>query len=311
MSLHLQRFTASTLSFPTMERDENSSTRELLDGLKSQIKDVREEYRHTLEDIHQMTERALIRAESELGDSSSNSVALRKNDGVLVQTFIPLMRQVLQQTIKCIEVNASALNSLSVQCRPLTRSKKNQNQNTGKELIKLRFNMEELYSIAMPPSESFSTRTDNALVIAASIGNTLSVLCDSTPVLGPLKVVAAALSEVCSTVQTLRSNSELAADILQGVRAYFHMVVRKVQKYPAAQEDEELHQDVAELLKNLLCVQETLLKLKHQNQVGSRGFFAQKDKEGLEALRIQVQESRSMFEVSLYLMHFPRYTMNR
>lgn len=54
-----------------------------------------------------------------------------------------------------------------------------------------------------------------------------------------------------------------------------------------------------ELTSNLVDVQRTLLKVKRENwHVGFRLFFAQKDKESLDALKLRVQESRNMFEVS-------------
>lgn len=61
-----------------------SFSRELEDLTTTQ--DMGEERYQILQDIHRMTDRALTQAESELED---NSIA--QNDGVLVQTFIPLM----------------------------------------------------------------------------------------------------------------------------------------------------------------------------------------------------------------------------
>lgn len=51
------------------------------------------------------------------------------------------------------------------------------------------------------PSSASSDQVDDALIIAASIGGTLSVLCDSISILAPLKLVGVGLCEVCSTVQ--------------------------------------------------------------------------------------------------------------
>lgn len=102
---------------------------------------------------------------------------------------------------------------------------------------------------------------------------------------------------------------------MHGVRDYVRMVVRKIQKYPAAEVDKGLHKDVTELFRcvhffkmslepaldfnnftsNLVCVQETLLK-----HIGSRVFLAQRDKESLNALKIRVHESRNTFEVTDY-----------
>lgn len=108
---------------------------------------------------------------------------------------------------------------------------------------------------------------------------------------------------------------------MHGVRDYFRMVVRKVQKYPAAQADEELRKDVTELFEcvhflsrnivesasnfdltsNLVDVQRTLLQLKRENRhIGSRLLFAQRDKERLDDLKLRVQESRNMFEVGFF-----------
>lgn len=60
----------------------------------------------------------------------------------------------------------------------------------------------------------------------------------------------------------------------------------------------KLATDFNDFTSNLVCVQETLLKLKRENRhIGSRVFLAQRDKESLNALKIRVQESRNTFEV--------------
>ncbi|KAE9391117.1 hypothetical protein BT96DRAFT_321517 [Gymnopus androsaceus JB14] len=280
--------TESTRTTPPVEL---TDTKTLLERLKAvNIDDIIlvNEHREMLNDIFNMVESAWTLANLE----SENSQIIQK-DGVLVRTFIPSMTGILRKTIEYIEdnvTNPSIGRSL--------QSRKTKQKVVTKDLETLRDELEKIHSFAMPydsPPRS-SDRTEDALMIAASIGSALFVLCDSVPVLGTLKPIATGFTEICTTIQTIRSNKQLLAEILRDVREYFRMVLRKVQKSPAAQENEELRRDVEGLFQNLLDVQKTLLKLRKHD--GLRLVpFAKRDSENLEALQRRVQHARSTFEV--------------
>ncbi|KAE9402685.1 hypothetical protein BT96DRAFT_936948 [Gymnopus androsaceus JB14] len=98
--------------------------------------------------------------------------------------------------------------------------------------------------------------------------------------------IAAGFNEICTTIQTLRSNKQLIAKILHDVREYFRMVVRKVQKSPIDQENEELRRDVEGLFQNLQDVQKTVLKLRKRH--GLRLVpFAKRNSDNLEAFNVK------------------------
>ncbi|KAE9384521.1 hypothetical protein BT96DRAFT_929245 [Gymnopus androsaceus JB14] len=278
-------------STPTTPTLESTDTRMLLERLKALNNDSifpPNENHQILNDIYRMVDSACTLANLE---SKDNQIIQR--DGALVGTFVPAMTSILRQTIEYIENNATRSSSrLSLS--------KNKRKNIAKDLDTFRNNLNGIYSFATPyiPPSASSSRTEDALAIAASIVGALSVVCDSVPVLGMLKPIAAGFTEICATVQTLRSNKQCVAEILGDVREYFRMVVRKVQKSPTAQENEEICRDVEGLFRNLQDIQQTLLKLRRNH--GLRlVLFAKKDSDNLEALQRRVQHARNTFEAGL------------
>ncbi|KAE9392607.1 hypothetical protein BT96DRAFT_264747 [Gymnopus androsaceus JB14] len=219
-SLDLFEGSTSNSTTPTVE---STDTRILLEQLKTLNNDSiipLNEYQQILHDIYRMVDGAWTLANLESEDNH-----LIQEDGVLVGTFIPAMTSILRQTIEYIENNVTRSSSRR------SPSKKTKQKMITQDLETLRSEMEKVYSFAMPdiPLPSSSGRTEDALTIAASIGGALFVVCDSIPVLMTLKPIAAGFIKICTTIQTIRSNTQLLAEILRDVREYFRMVVRKVQ----------------------------------------------------------------------------------
>ncbi|KAE9390664.1 hypothetical protein BT96DRAFT_925774 [Gymnopus androsaceus JB14] len=275
-------------SIPTLEI---TDTRMLLERLKALNNDSifpPNEHRQILNDIYRMVDSTWTLANLE---SEDNQIIQR--DGVSVGTFVPAMTSILRQTIEYIENIVTRSNSrLS-----LSKTKR---KNIAKDLDTFRNKVESIYSFAMPdiPLSPSSDRTEGALAIAASIGSAAFVVCDSVPVLGTLKPIAAGLTEICTTVQTIRSNKQLVAEILCDVRGYFRMVVRKVKRSPTAQENEELRRDMEGLFRNLQDIQKTLLKVTSKRGLRSV-LSAKRDSDNLEALQRRVQHARNTFEGGL------------
>ncbi|KAE9393120.1 hypothetical protein BT96DRAFT_1023191 [Gymnopus androsaceus JB14] len=270
---------------------ESMDTRILLERLKVLNNDnIFKEHRQILDCIYRLVESAWTQANLEL----ENNQIVQK-DGVLVGMFIPSMTRILQQTIMYLENNvASPSSRISLS--------KNKQKTITKDLETFRNKLENIYSFAMPdiPLSLSSGRTEDALAIAASIGSAAFVVCDSVPVLGTLKPIVAGLTEICTTVQTIRSNKQLVAEILRDVREYFRMVLRKVKRSPTAQENEELRRDMEGLFRNLQEIQETLLKLRRKRGLGLRSvLFVKRDSDNLAALQRRVQHARSTFEAGL------------
>ncbi|KAE9409471.1 hypothetical protein BT96DRAFT_984546 [Gymnopus androsaceus JB14] len=280
-------------SSPTTPTLESTDTRMLLEQLKAlNNQDISilspNGHRQILNNIYHMIESAWTLSNLESVDNQ-----IVQKDGVLVETFIPSMTSILQQTIEYIENNIASPSSR------LSLSKKKQ-KIIAEELETFRSKVENIYSFVMPdiPLSPSLDRTEDALAIAASIGSVAFAVCDSVPVLGTLKPIAAGFTEICTTVQTIRSNKQLVAEILRDVKGYFRMVVRKVKRSPTAQENEELRRDMDALFRNLQDIQKTLLKLRRKHRLRSV-LFAKKDSDNLEALRRRVQHARSTFEAGL------------
>ncbi|KAE9393129.1 hypothetical protein BT96DRAFT_232526 [Gymnopus androsaceus JB14] len=265
-------------------------TRILLERLKVFSNyNILKEHRQILDCIYHLVESTWMQANLEL----ENNQIVQK-DGVLVGMFIPSMTRMLQQTIGYLENNvASPSFRLSLS--------KSEQKTIAKDLGTFRNRLENLYSFAMPdiPLSPRSGRTEDALGIAASIGSALSVVCDSVPILGTLKPIAAGFTEICTAVQTIRSNKQLVAEILRDVREYLRMVIRKVKRSPTAQENEELRRDMKGLFRNLQDIQNTLLKLRRKYGLRSV-LFSKRDSDNLEALQRRVQHARNTFEVCFY-----------
>jgi len=210
------------------------------------------------------------------------------------------MTGILQQAIEYIENNVASPSSRNTLRR--RGSLKIMQKLITRDLETFQNNLNGIHSFAMPyiPSPASSGRTEDALTIAASIGSALSVVCDSVPVLGTLKPIAAGFTEICTTVKTIRNNKQLVAEILRDAREYFRMVIRKVKRSPTAQENEELRRDMEGLFRNLQEIQETLLKLRRKRGLGLRSvLFVKRDSDNLAALQRRVQHARSTFEAGL------------
>ncbi|KAE9393102.1 hypothetical protein BT96DRAFT_1023186 [Gymnopus androsaceus JB14] len=295
MSLGLLETRGSSGNTTTLSL-ESMNTRILLERLKvlSNQDSILKEHHQILDCIYCLVESAWIQANLELEDDQK-----AQRDGVLVGTFIPSMTGILQQTIEYIENNVASPSSRNTLRK---RGSLIMQKLITRDLETLRNNLNGIHSFAMPyiPSPASSSQTEDALTIAASIGSALSVVCDSVPVLGTLKPIAAGFTEICTTVQTIRSNKQLVVEILRDVREYFRMVVRKVKRSPTAQENEELRRDMEGLFRNLQDIQETLLKLRRKHGLGLRSvLFSKRESDNLEALQRRVQHARSTFEAGL------------
>ncbi|KIK60450.1 hypothetical protein GYMLUDRAFT_261432 [Collybiopsis luxurians FD-317 M1] len=230
------------------------------------------------------------------------SIEAAERDGITIQNFLPMMTSILWSTIQYARARAPASNSGRSDL--LSRRK----ADSLKKLKSLRNQLRAIYFIAMPyVSPQVSHRGENALVIAANVGGVLTALCDGVPILGMLKPAAGMLGGVCRTMQTLRSNDDLASEILQVVRDDFRMIVRKIQRHPSTQADSELRKDIDEYFCTLQDI--ILQSLGKINRTGKRSTsnrfrlvaFAQKDSDDLRLLQQRVQEARSAFQVKLAL----------
>ncbi|KIK66089.1 hypothetical protein GYMLUDRAFT_257965, partial [Collybiopsis luxurians FD-317 M1] len=286
------------IKFNPTEYTTSCDPRQLLGRLKSLISDHEtisdKRYQQIVIDICTMFETALARDEK--------SVETTERDWVDNQTFLPFMSNIVRSTIQCIE--AGALVSSSGNAGLLFKKK----SDSLKELESLRNRLEAVYFITMPyVSPKIPRRGEDALVIAENIGDALSALCDSVPILGMLKPVAKTIGGICKTIYTLRSNDSLAAEILRVMRDDFRMVVRKIQRNPAAQTDEDLQKDVNDYFCTLQdIIHQSLSKLSRSRKRSSidrlrLSPFAQRDKNDLEDLRCRVQEARSAFQTRLAL----------
>ncbi|KAF9062311.1 hypothetical protein BDP27DRAFT_1336855 [Rhodocollybia butyracea] len=258
------------------------SARELLDRLRSlYLKHEivsNEEHRRTVVDICHITEKILSENEK-----SSESI---EEDGVLIRTFIPVIMNILSQTIECIYNNRPTLvGANSSRTRWLT----------GISRKKKKRNLKVLQIIALPfescISSSDSDSLDDILVITSNISSVWFLLCDSVPVLGILKPVPAALTKICQAIQTLRSNRKLAEEMLCIVRDDIRMVARKVQRNPTYVE-EEFRRDVQDYFSKLQAIILWILK-------GRRTTFfnSSRDKSELDTLRCQVRDARNQFKI--------------
>ncbi|KIK66092.1 hypothetical protein GYMLUDRAFT_70290 [Collybiopsis luxurians FD-317 M1] len=130
-----------------------------------------------------------------------------------------------------------------------------------------------------------------------------------------LKPVVETINGVCKTIQTLRGNDELAAEILQVVRDDFRMVVRKIQSHPAAQTDAEFRRDVDEYFRILQdIVHRSLSKINgpgKRSKLNRLGLLVSAQKHGadLQDLRLRVQEARSALQAKLILSMAIRQTV--
>ncbi|KIK64786.1 hypothetical protein GYMLUDRAFT_39753 [Collybiopsis luxurians FD-317 M1] len=251
-------------------------------------------YRRLITEICTIYESALAEDEK--------TIETAESDGVTVHIFLPVTTNIVRSIIQCIEARGPASNSGSSGLR--FRKK----VDPLKELKSLRNQLGAIHFIAMPyVSPQVSCRGENALVVAAHVGGVLTALCDGVPILGMLKPVAELINGVCTTIQTLRSNDELVAEILRVVRDDFRMVVRKIERYPAAQADAELRKDVNEYfctLQDIIC--HSLGKINGTRNRGKLNHlrlvtFAQKDRDNLQVLRYQVQEARNAFQTRIAL----------